>query len=85
MVRSRSDPLPEFRERYREELAGHAAKVQELRGRARREVVTILYAARDREQNDAVVVVELLDESLKTYATAVASLVEAVAVLHTRP
>jgi uncharacterized protein YeaO (DUF488 family) len=52
--------FPEFRERYRAELAGQADKVQELRDRARREPVTILYAARDREHNDAVVLVELL-------------------------
>jgi uncharacterized protein YeaO (DUF488 family) len=50
----------EFRERYRAELAGHADKLEELRGRSRREPVTILYAARDREHNDAVVLVELL-------------------------
>ena len=50
----------EFRQRYRGELGGHAAKLEELRARARREPVTILYGARDREHNDAVVLVELL-------------------------
>lgn len=50
----------EFRKRYRDELAGHADKLEELRGRARSGAVTIVYAARDREHNNAVVVAELL-------------------------
>jgi uncharacterized protein YeaO (DUF488 family) len=52
----------EFRSRYRDELARHGEKLDELRRRARREPVTIVYAARDREHNNAVVLAELLRE-----------------------
>ena len=50
----------EFRSRYREELRERRPQVEELRGRARDGPVTLLYAARDREHNDAVVLEELL-------------------------
>jgi uncharacterized protein YeaO (DUF488 family) len=50
----------EFRTRYREELAAHEDEVEELRRRARRGPVTIVYAARDVEHNNAVVLVELI-------------------------
>jgi len=50
----------EFRRRYREELAAHEYKVDELRGRARQGTLTLVYAARDTEHNDAVVLAELL-------------------------
>lgn len=50
----------EFRARYRDELAARAEKLDELRERARREPVTILYAARDEECNNGVVVAELI-------------------------
>jgi uncharacterized protein YeaO (DUF488 family) len=52
----------EFRERYRGELAGHADELAELRRRAADGALTILYAARDREHNNAVVLAELLRE-----------------------
>ena len=50
----------EFRARYREELAAHGDLVEQLRHRARAGAVTILYAARDRENNNAVVLAELV-------------------------
>lgn len=50
----------EFRARYRQELASQSDKLEELRGRARKARVTIVYAARDTEHNNAVVVAELL-------------------------
>jgi uncharacterized protein YeaO (DUF488 family) len=50
----------EFRARYRDELASHKEKLDELRRRARRGKVTILYGARDREHNNAVVLAEVL-------------------------
>lgn len=50
----------EFRSRYRDELAAHAEKLDELRRTARSGPLTIVYAARDREHNNAVVVAELL-------------------------
>ena len=52
--------FPEFRERYREELRDHIDRLDELRARARRGRVTIVYGARDTEHNDAVVLAELL-------------------------
>jgi uncharacterized protein YeaO (DUF488 family) len=50
----------EFRSRYRKELRTRAEKLDELRGRAFSGPVTILYAARDEEHNNAVVLAELL-------------------------
>ncbi len=50
----------EFRTRYLTELGGHARQVEELTARARKRPVTILYAARDRDHNNAVVVAELV-------------------------
>lgn len=49
-----------FRTRYRHELAGQAERVDALRKRAEHGPVTIIYAARDREHNNAVVLAELL-------------------------
>ena len=49
-----------FRTRYRQELAGQAERVDALRERAVHAPVTIVYAARDREHNNAVVLAELL-------------------------
>lgn len=58
------DHVPErfakFRSRYREELASHSEQVEVLRRRAREETVTIIYAARDAEHNNAVVLAELI-------------------------
>jgi uncharacterized protein YeaO (DUF488 family) len=52
----------QFRSRYRRELRGRADRLDELRAPARRGALTILYAARDREHNNAVVLAELLQE-----------------------
>jgi uncharacterized protein YeaO (DUF488 family) len=52
--------FPEFRERYRRELRGHADHSDELRARAGRGPVTFVYGARDTEHNDAVVIAELV-------------------------
>jgi uncharacterized protein YeaO (DUF488 family) len=49
-----------FRARYRDELAAHQGKLNELRAHARAGGLTIVYAARDREHNNAVVLAELL-------------------------
>jgi uncharacterized protein YeaO (DUF488 family) len=49
-----------FRARYREELAGQGGRLEELRRRAGKRPLTIVYAARDREHNNAVVLAELL-------------------------
>ena len=58
------DHIPErfddFRSRYRDELAAQAELVADLRRRAETKPLTILYAARDREHNNGVVVAELI-------------------------
>lgn len=64
----------EFRARYRDELGEQAELLAELRERARHEPLTIVYAARDREHNNAVVVREVLlsassDKPKRTAAT----------------
>ena len=48
----------EFRSRYRGELAAHGERLEELRRRASRGRLTIVYAARDQEHNNAVVLAE---------------------------
>jgi uncharacterized protein YeaO (DUF488 family) len=52
--------FPEFRSRYRAELAAHRERVDDLRRRASRGPLTIVYAARDTEHNNAVVLAELI-------------------------
>ena len=50
----------EFRERYRRELEAQGALLKEISQQARKETVTLLYAAHDEEHNNAVVLKELL-------------------------
>ena len=50
----------EFERRYRAELAARGEKLDELRRRAGEGTLTLVYAARDEEHNDAVVLAELL-------------------------
>ena len=52
--------FPEFRKRYRAELKSQTKELDALRARARKGRVTIVYAARDQEHNNAVVVAEAL-------------------------
>jgi len=56
----------EFHRRYREELAApeKAALLQDLLDRARQGTVTLVFAARDPDRNNAVVVKNLLEERL---------------------
>ena len=51
---------PEFRRRYRAELAGHAAAVAALRERAQAGRLTLVFAARDPEHASAAVLREVL-------------------------
>jgi uncharacterized protein YeaO (DUF488 family) len=51
----------QFRARYRDELTDRREQVEDLRRRARAGRVTLVYAARDGEHNNAVVLAELLD------------------------
>jgi uncharacterized protein YeaO (DUF488 family) len=58
--------FPEFRKRYRAELAGRLQALDALRARGRRARVTILFAARDRDHNNGVVLAEALrDDALE--------------------
>jgi uncharacterized protein YeaO (DUF488 family) len=50
----------EFRLRYRDELAAQSELLDDLRRRAQTHPVTILYAARNRDHNNGVVVAELI-------------------------
>jgi uncharacterized protein YeaO (DUF488 family) len=50
----------EFRSRYRDELDAQHDRLAGLRRRGRNGPLTILYAARDREHNNGVVLAELL-------------------------
>ena len=49
-----------FRAKYRKELEGNPEAVAELRRAGRGKSVTLLYGARDREHNQAVVLAEFL-------------------------
>lgn len=51
----------EFRKRYRAELDSHGNLLAELRAAAEKGTVTLLFAAKDEEHNNAVVLKELLD------------------------
>jgi len=53
---------PEFRRRYRDELAERTDLLARLRAHASAGPLTLLFAARDTERNSAVVVKELLEE-----------------------
>lgn len=55
---------PEVRERYRRELEERPEAWQPLLDAARRGTVTLVYAARDVEHNNAVVLREVLEERL---------------------
>ena len=53
---------PEFRERYRKELAANEAMLGELRNLAEKHKrLTLLYGAKDEEHNQAKVIAESLD------------------------
>lgn len=54
----------EFRRRYIEELRGQRSRLTELRRRARTGTLTLVYAARDTEHNDAVVLAQVLRRGL---------------------
>jgi uncharacterized protein YeaO (DUF488 family) len=52
----------EFRHRYREELKGHGGILERLRTEGKKGTVTLLFAAKDEEHNNAVALKELLDQ-----------------------
>jgi uncharacterized protein YeaO (DUF488 family) len=55
----------EFRRRYTAELAAKRDEVADLRRRARKGPLTLVYSARDTEHNDAVVLAEVLRQGSK--------------------
>lgn len=55
-----AERFEEFRRRYRDELSAQPERLDELRRIARSRPLTIVYAARDEEHNNAVVLAELL-------------------------
>ncbi len=50
----------EFRHRYLQELKSHQEQVDQLRGLAKHGVITLIYAARDQDHNEAVVLRDYL-------------------------
>lgn len=54
----------EFRRRYIDELRRQCPRIADLRRRARRGTLTLVYAARDTERNDAVVLADVLRRGL---------------------
>ncbi|MFQ5848592.1 MAG: DUF488 domain-containing protein [Candidatus Methylomirabilales bacterium] len=52
----------EFKRRYRQELGRKTEELKELAGHARHGTVTLLYAARDEDHNNAVALKELVEE-----------------------
>jgi uncharacterized protein YeaO (DUF488 family) len=50
----------QFRDRYIDELRGHADRVSELRRRSRKGSVSLLYAARDAEHSNAAVLAPIV-------------------------
>jgi uncharacterized protein YeaO (DUF488 family) len=50
----------EFQRRYREELSHHQDRIEELRAIARHGPLTLIYAARDKVHNEAVVLQDVL-------------------------
>ena len=53
---------PEFKKRYRAELKTQSAALEKLRKDAKDKAVTLLYAARDPEHNNAIFLKELIKE-----------------------
>ncbi len=50
----------EFQRRYAQELKRHQGEVDQLRSLARHGAITLIYAARDRDHNEAVVLRDVL-------------------------
>lgn len=53
---------PEFKKSYKKELASKKELVSALAGKARRETVTFVFAAKDEEHNNAVVLKEYVEK-----------------------
>jgi uncharacterized protein YeaO (DUF488 family) len=55
----------EFRRHYREELAAHTDRIDELTRRAEHGTVTLLFAAKDADHSNALVLKEVIEGNLK--------------------
>jgi uncharacterized protein YeaO (DUF488 family) len=64
------DLFDEFRRRYVSELREHRSLLSRLRQRARHGTLTLVYAARDTEHNDAVVLAEVIRRGLPRFTHA---------------
>lgn len=51
----------EFRKRYKEELQDHKEDLDKLRNKAKSKKITLLFAAKNEEMNNAVVIKEILE------------------------
>jgi uncharacterized protein YeaO (DUF488 family) len=54
----------EFRRRYLAELKNHQDELESLRNKIRQRPVTLVFSARNREQNHAVILKEILERGL---------------------
>jgi uncharacterized protein YeaO (DUF488 family) len=61
----RPERFTEFRRRYLAELSARSEHLAELRRRARESTLTVVYAARDEQHNNAVVVAEAIRRGTK--------------------
>ena len=58
-----AERFDEFKKRYKKELDEHKEELNKLRNKAKSEKIILLFAAKDTEMNNAVVVKEVLEES----------------------
>ena len=58
------DRWPEFEARYRAELAAQGEMIDELAGYTQDGIVTLIYASKDEERNNAVVLRDVLRERI---------------------
>ena len=56
------DKWQEFKKRYKKELEDGQDVIEDLKKAAQKETVTLLYAAKDTERNNAVVLKEIIEE-----------------------
>ena len=56
------DKWQEFKKRYKKELEDRQDVIEDLNKAAQKETVTLLYAAKDTERNNAVVLKEIIEE-----------------------
>ncbi len=60
----RPERFPEFRRRYRSELASHTEQLRSIAEKARRGTVTLVFAAREPARSNAAVLREVLEAAL---------------------